>query len=99
MIQLSAILSPAAFAVFLALSTGFDFEASTTSWLSTETTPLVFSARRPARSLSAWLAALPVSITLPEWVVTLVVIPSACLLHSSFDLTAAVMVASSTMTP
>ncbi|MNN90478.1 hypothetical protein D3C81_2084330 [compost metagenome] len=67
--------------------------------MSTTITPSVFEARRPAISLSAWLSALPVSVTLPQRVVTLVVMPLACLLHRSFDLIAAVIAASSTMTP
>ncbi|MNR65524.1 hypothetical protein D3C85_1885980 [compost metagenome] len=52
-IQLSATSPLASFAELLALSTGVGVEASTTSWLSTDITPSVFLARRPARSLSA----------------------------------------------
>ena len=73
--------------MFIWASPDFDVavDASTTSRLSTDSTPSVFMAIRPARAFAAALSAAPFSVTLPRFVSTSICRPSVLLLHSSFD--------------
>jgi hypothetical protein len=98
-IQPSVMSLPASLVELTAVPAALGFTALTTSWLSTDMTPRVPMARRPARSLVAALSAEPTSFTLPRFVSTFAVRPSVFLLHTSFDLTADVIDASSITSP